>query len=422
MIKKALQTIAIGSTAVLLLGLGTISANADNQSPGTKSVGSGISEEKGVPGFIYDALIANDKTFKTLNFNSYEWDETNKKLLIHYFDDGKALSKAASSALPANSFALVQDRYSVKALEEEAYRIATSGTTIGGLPVVSAGPNVQASGITVRVADGNGLTRFQALPPVGLSKFPASVEVGSAPEASSRQYDPNPPYWGGALFSRPVPNQPGYISTCSTGFGVGYMQNGSIPTELLTAEHCGPTGSVWTAGDYTVAPTVGTMQDTSAVGTDIKRVTGTSYGPVIFGGNENSNSGIGIKGAIPAILNDYWCYSGSQSGIICNNKVTSLNQTVVYPKDNKYYRNMVYTNQQDGTPASGNGDSGGPVITARNGNAYAVAIISGMFNASNNCSGKPATNTRQCSTSNIGAPVEAFFQDNPNYGILTYGG
>lgn len=418
MIKK---TIAIGSTVALLFGLGSVSANADEQTPKGKSVGFEVSDEKGVPGTIYDALIAEGKSFKSLNLNSYEWDEFNKKLLIRYFDDGENLKKAVSSALPANSFALVQDKYSVKALEEEGYRIATSGTIINGLPVVSAGPNAQASGINIRIAGDNGFGRTRISSPIGLSKYPVSVEVGSAPEASNRQYDPNPPYWGGAFFSRRSQN-PGYNSVCSTGFGVGYMQNGSIQTELLTAEHCGDTGSTWRAGNYTEAPIVGTMQNTSAVGTDIKRVTGTSYGPVVFGGNENSNNGIGIKGAIPAILNDYWCYSGSQGGMICNNKVTSLNQTVFYPKQNKYYRNMVFTDQQDGTPSSGNGDSGGPIIAARNGNAYAVAIISGSRDASKNCSGMPATDKRECSSLNIGAPIEAFFQDNPNYGVLTYGG
>lgn len=82
---------------------------------------------------------------------------------------------------------------------------------------------------------------------------------------------------------------------------------------------------------------------------------------------------------------------------------------------------MAISVQQDGISAAGNGDSGGPVVAARNGYAYAAGIISGILGRGNNCQGVPATETRKCSATVITAPVHAFFNANPNYGILTNG-
>ena len=218
---------------------------------------------------------------------------------------------------------------------------------------------------------------------------------------------------GGAQMNRP--GDPGHRVYCTTGFGVGYMSGSSLVTEHLTADHCGPTGSEWRTGPYANSAILGIMKDTRAVGTDLKRMTGAQWGPVVYGGPAGSSSGIGIKGAVTPVLNDMYCYSGSQSGIVCGNKVTSMNQTVCYGIPGPCYRNQVYTDQVDGIPASGQGDSGGPVLAERNGYAYAAGIVSGMWNYSSQCTGY---GERLCSSHNITAPIEAFFQENPGYGIL----
>jgi hypothetical protein len=146
-------------------------------------------------------------------------------------------------------------------------------------------------------------------------------------------------------------------------------------------------------------------------------MSGAPFGPVIYWGAHDSNSGAGIKGAIPPILNDYWCYSGAPSGTVCNNKVTQLNMTVCY-EVTQCYRNLAYSEQMDSIPAAGQGDSGGPAIAARNGYAYAAGIISGIRNAGYMCNAN--SDGRLCSKYVITAPVEAFLQDNPSYGILAY--
>lgn len=368
----------------------------------------------GVPAAIYDGIIASPlDDFDA--FNSYEWVASSGKLRVHYSGDDATLRGALTAALPQSSFELVRDAYSVADLEAEAWRLASSGKTINGMPIASAGPLPDGSGIKVSV-EGSPLARSSVVPPADLSPFPLQVAVEDRPEVASRQYDGEAPHWGGAVMSTPAA-EAGKVNLCTTGFGVGYMSGTDIVSSMITADHCGTTGSQWRTGNYSDSPILGTMQNTSAVGTDIKRLAGAPFGPVIYGGPWNSNSGIGIKGAIPPILNDYWCYSGAPSGQVCNNKVTQLNMTTCYSVT-QCYRNQVYSEQMDGIPAVGQGDSGGPAIAPRNGSAYAVGIISGIRNAGTVCNAN--MDGRLCSKYVIAAPVEGFFQDNPNYGILIY--
>ena len=84
------------------------------------------------------------------------------------------------------------------------------------------------------------------------------------------------------------------------------------------------------------------------------------------------------------------------------------------------YQHMVLTEQMSSIPAIGQGDSGGPVVAARDGYAYASGIVSGIRGGGPDCNEN--SDGRICSKLGIVAPVAAFFQANPSYGILVYGG
>lgn len=280
-------------------------------------------EKLGVPTTIYDALKSVQKEISALNeFNHYEWDESATRLVVHHRGGADKIAKTLSSAVPRRDFALAEDKYSVRELRAEADRIVAAYPTIDGAAVVSAGPTKNADGIVIQTQSGPQRLLETPADSSVESVYPLIVEEGPRAEPIDRQYDPSPPHWGGALMSRPT--SPGKSSICTTGFGVGYMSGTTLVTKNLTADHCGPTGAVWRTGNYSDSAILGAFGDTNSGGSDLKLIStlagrATSFGGVIYDGPTNSNTGLGIKGAVPPILNDYWCYSGSQSGMICNN-------------------------------------------------------------------------------------------------------
>lgn len=400
----------------------------ESDSAGKSVIMAPAADKPGVPSRVYESLEAIQKDLNALEeFNHYEWDESTKRLIVHHHGNSDNIVNVLAGALSPKDFALAEDKYSVRELQKEAQRITTAHPTIGGAPVTSAGPTSNADGIVIQVDSGDQRTLSETLNLSAVSAFPVTIEEGQPAEPASRQYDPVSPHWGGAVMSRPT-NDPGYFNICTTGFAVGYMSGSTLVTKNLTADHCGPTSATWRTGISSSTPILGGFIDTNSGGSDLKLIStmagvSTSFGPVIYNGNENSNTGLGIAGAVPPILNDYWCYSGSQSGIICNNKVTQVNQYICYGIGGlgPCYGQQAVSVQQDGISAAGNGDSGGPVVAERNSYAYAAGIISGIRNAGTNCQGKPASETRKCSATVITSPVQAFFNANPNYGILTYG-
>lgn len=402
-------------------------APADSGQEAERSIISeGTSDKLGVPANIYAALKTIQTDLAALeSFNHFEWDEAAKRLKVHYHGASVEVSRVMATALAPNEYALSQDRFSSKALQKEAKRITTEHRTIGGAVVTSVGPSANADRIIIQVKQGDQHGPVQPPQLSEISNFPLSIEGGGGAEPVSRQSDPISPHWGGALMSRPT-NDPNYFTICTTGFGVGYMSGSTLVTRNLTADHCGPTNAIWRTGISSTSAILGGFMDTNNGGSDLKLIaplagTTTQFGPVIYTGDQYSNTGLGIAGAVPPILNDYWCYSGSQSGMICNNKVTQVNQSICYGLFSPCYSQQAVSVQQDGISAAGNGDSGGPVVANRNGYAYAVGIISGIYNGGTNCQGMPATDSRKCSAQVITAPVQAFFNANPTYGILTYG-
>lgn len=423
------RLLSITLSAIALAATATLPAAAsDKPIPGQRTIDSAPEEKtQGVPASVYDSLEAVQRKIDQLpEFNHYEWDEDSSQLVVHHHGKAERLSTTLTSALPAGAFSLVEDRYSVKELQKESDRIVAAHLTIGGAPVISAGPTDDADGLVVQIeSDHVELLRGQP-DTSSVSPYPIVVERSQPAEKIDRQYDPIAPHWGGALMSRTT--SPGMSAICTTGFGVGFMSGSTLMTRNLTADHCGSTGTLWRTGNYSDSALLGVFSATNSGGSDLKLInppagTSTSFGGVIYNGAWNSNTGLGIKGAVAPILNDYWCFSGSQSGMVCNNKVTEINKSICYGVGGlgPCYNQMAISVQQDGISAAGNGDSGGPVVAARNNYAYAAGIISGIRNGGTSCQGLPATTSRKCSATVITAPVQAFFNANPSYGILTNG-
>jgi hypothetical protein len=99
-------------------------------------------------------------------------------------------------------------------------------------------------------------------------------------------------------------------------------------------------------------------------------------------------------------------YSGGRSGEVPGNRITHL--TVEYVGVGTY-GDQARTVQTSGTPAAGNGDSGGPVFAIdSNGQFRAAGVISGTTGAGNVCTGGPAGSGRQCSDTLFYAPLTAY--------------
>lgn len=366
---------------------------------------------EGVPAEVHEALPRVQEQLGAA-YNAASWDPTSRRITIHV--SGALPTAGVQDALELQ-LAVVDVEFAVDKFDRARLTEASSalaGSTLGGAYVTAAGPNADSSGIDVLVESSSATSRRMQLPSE-LDGVPLSITVDEAPiAASDRNYDPVAPHWGGAKMSSPA-------SGCTTGFGVGYMEGSVLRSELLSADHCGPTGSTWSTGYWVAnAPSLGTMQQTATVGAlgqDLKRLTGATWQGVIYTAGPGSASGLPVTGAVNPILGDLYCYSGARTGQICQNRVSSMNQTICYPAIGKCYDNMVYTEQTSGIASAGQGDSGGPVFATNNGYPLASGIISGVLPPYTQCVGEQG---RTCGDKGVVAPIAAFFQANPTYGIL----
>lgn len=116
----------------------------------------------------------------------------------------------------------------------------------------------------------------------------------------------------------------------------------------------------------------------------------------------NSNVYTQINGSTGHVVGQELCYSGSCSGLVCGNIVTDPTFNYNLGGDLTNVTGFV-TEHVSGTPAVGNGDSGGPgyslVNTSGGLKRLAVGIISAIPGDSGTaCSGVPgALDGRRCS-------------------------
>jgi streptogrisin D len=149
---------------------------------------------------------------------------------------------------------------------------------------------------------------------------------------------------------------------CSAGFNVTDGQSDFI----LTAGHCGPTGSVWFE-DSAARQQVGETVERSFPGDDFSLVryadgkAGEGAGVVAIG----DGKGVQITGAADPAVGQRVFRSGSTSGL-ADGEVTALNATVNYPEGT--VTGLIETNV-----CAEPGDSGGPMFSE----GVALGVTSG---------------------------------------------
>lgn len=195
----------------------------------------------------------------------------------------------------------------------------------------------------------------------------------------------------------------------------------------LSAEHCATAaGQTWYyGGNPNPARVLGVSQGQAAGASDLELYSDPAFvngtGWVLTGAYNNNTSISPIRGAVAPVVGNSVCYSGSRSGLVCQNVIDSVGLPACYAPT-QCYLGMVFTTQVNGVPASGDGDSGGPVIAVQpGGHVYAVGVTSGgQFPLLSTCTGDPGgtgANDRKCSVGNIFAPLAMFFSNNSPYGL-----
>ncbi len=313
-------------------------------------------------------------------------------------DDGKTVRLYWKGAVPDEMETLLADvradgtpvaviaaRYSAAELMAEASRIADlKPAQVDGVQITGAGPRNDYSGLDVRIAKAEDLSRARQRI---TSKIPLLLTVRrQAGEAASR-WDDSPPFWGGAAVDRSCGL--GCHTYCTTGFAVW---NSAGIEGLITARHCGQNVNWYTPlGDRLVG---GTGSGNASIDTGLIR--GQDYGPTIYIGAWDSSSGRAVGTSGDPSINSLIFVNGSWGGYVVV-RVVSVGQ---YETVNGVKRGPgFWTLDEAGTGSVGEGDSGGPV--GNNYNNFTRVIARGMIDLidldslSGTCTGRL---TSPCST------------------------
>lgn len=319
------------------------------------------------------------------------------------------LNRAVAAAKAAGaSVSIKASAYSPQDLRTKAQQLVEGAA---GVSVASAGVLADGSGLTVSLALVDSGTRAAqrsaANPEATVSAF-ADVPVTFKDDAPVTAADPTPSrqldlyrLGGARIWSYDGLN---VLGSCTSAFAV---KNPSGGAGLLTAAHCGGTGSRWIAWDKELGGTTWTnfgnivARSTQYDGAVID--TGSSF-PYMWTSGWNSTVYTPINGLVTPLVGQELCYSGSHSGLICGNIVTEKYTYYSLGGDLTNVKGITTVNNA-GVPAAGNGDSGGPGYvlssTSTGFKRYAATVISAIpLNSPPTCSGLPgssAENGRKCS-------------------------
>lgn len=428
MVKRArLRLTFVLATMVTALLLGAWSVPADDEEASVPQIEDWAASMSGpgdnMTGEVTEALARLERAQIARSIGAYEWDSEKRALILHVAKGSAVDIGQIAALLPAVKWEVAADEFPAESLREAANQVAREGN-IGDVPVSWAAAKIDGTGLRVALLAQAGSIDEESMREQIASVIGSRFGVEFVYEASGaslidRQYHTEP-YIGGA---RITTRSGGYLSSCSSGFAI--VQDG-VPTSktaMLTADHCGEEGTTRVSGRYVDSPYFGTGQSTATRGADIRMLTGdVKYYGANFAGGPTSNSAVWVKGYSVPLVGQSVCMSGSQSGAVCSNTITdgpvSLNahdsSGTVHTYTNAY-RSVQVFNQ----PAAGNGDSGGPVLRIVDNKPYATGIISAVQDASDNCAGNPATATRKCSEVVWTAGLDAFFNNNLSWRILT---
>jgi len=379
---------------------------------------------------VSDGIWNLELSVPEVSVNTYEWSADDQTLLIYSAEGDEYWSPLLDKFFPGERVEIVPAKHSKADIDHVLDTIVASGGVLAnGARVVTAEPEKDGSSIAIgveRSAAARSSVSEQSVAAKLDTDIPLSIEAAPSVEAADRNAPGSQTIWvAGNAMSSPS-STPGRINLCSTGFDIARLSNDE--PGMLSAEHCGrgKPSTAWTYSKYapTAANSLGSFQGTLSSGTansDTALWTGGNvakmYPAVYVGPYTNATSADRVRGGNYPAVNTDVCYSGSQSGNVCDNKVVNQGLTICYAIG-QCYQGLTRTEQRNGIPAVGNGDSGGPVYQIVNGRLNASGVVSGIINGSNTCTGEPGVSGgRQCSTNALFAPVIAALGSGGSWGL-----
>lgn len=316
-----------------------------------------------------DRITASAHRTADSGFAGIVADPSNRELRVYW--KGPAPASLITAARATVAVDVLPAAYSEREMRAAAARmLAESGTGIA-----SVGPRADGAGLLVGTQDGLNF----AIGDVGI---PVTVETGVSASPLSRWND-SPAWWGGAAW-RNVRTTGG----CSTGFGVFH---GGV-RRMLSAGHCGNVNDL--ATDPT-GETIGTVIQKN-VGTDTLIINGSSGGRVFNNTTDAAGTPVSefnnpVVGATASQVGNFVCTSGAYSGTRCSIQVRARD-ICINVIGVGVVCNQVRAEQTAFTNASGNGDSGGPVVIVNSANTNQVfatgTVTAGdTTNTTVNCTG-----------------------------------
>lgn len=384
-----------------------------------------------MPRQVSDGIWDIELTIKPSPVNTYEWESETETLLIYSAETAEYWNPLLKKHFPSANVKVIPALHSKSEIDATLSLIQASGGIIDRESrVATAIPAKDGSQIMIGIEATGGAATRSAVDIAGLFEIDIPLVVEKAPEVTpaDRNASGASTYWlgGNAMRTNSTSSNSYYI--CSTGFQIGKL-NGS-DTGMLSADHCG-SGKPYTDCGYSRStPSTtnalgnfnGVVSSVSGLTPDTALWTGgkidSKFIPAIYTGSYTDVAkGEYIRGGnYPAVGTDV-CYTGSQSGNVCNNEVLYQGLLICYSAF-QCYGGMSWTSQRDSVEAAGNGDSGGPVYQMVNGMAYASGVVSGIVGGSSTCTGEPGEpGGRQCSPVALFAPVAAALGSGSGWGL-----
>jgi hypothetical protein len=344
------------------------------------------------------------------SINTVNWDNDRDVVQFYVHGDASEVTSTIAAEFPhGQAWEVVPSVRPIAELEATIERLAvTPGELPAGMTFVSGTPAPDGTFITVGV-EGSPTSRLGAQSiPDKLLGVPVSFVTEERAQTTSRVRTDAPIVAGGYMSG---PSSAGNMA-CSTGYPVTRYQDSQY--NMITADHCTDQQGVswkWGGGSHSV----GNSTFQASGGTDLELfVEPASLSTWIFVGNhQDVSSVLPIRGYVSPVGGNSVCYSGSRSGLVCSNTVNSSDSYNCVGFLQCYWTR--WTTQVNGTPAAGNGDSGGPVFVPlirpddNTIGAYGVGIVSMIPDPSPaTCTGDPgstATNGRKCSATVGFAPL-----------------
>ncbi|HEX5494371.1 MAG TPA: hypothetical protein VFX70_07350 [Mycobacteriales bacterium] len=312
------------------------------------------------------------------------------KQTVHLYWHGAVPAEVSALAArlngPHRKVTIIAAPYTFGQLQAEADRIMTSDHG-----VVQVLINNDGTGLHAVVNEALGAVRPLSVQ----STVATTVERGAQMDPMTR-WDDIAPFWGGGVIADGIGDE------CSAGFAA--VQGGTVDG-IVTASHCGP--GAWETPFST--PIGSVTDDAVAEQYDMEFITTSSAPFVYMAGSDISGNGVGETNdpvstvrVTPTPAGTMICTDGAFSGEICNAKSDGPMDYTLNGIATVFHG--VFAHQINGTNLSGNGDSGGPVISLQGSSVEAEGIISGGdpgFDVP--CTGVPIMRT--CSSRGAYVPI-----------------